>query len=142
MASAPVLKRRIADIPIGVKIPDEKTFFSTHMGTLDIPMLPMESRLAHIIPQLDTHSLLSVLKLCDAGYEVDMRMESYEIRYRGVTIIKYSKCKQFGFWMIPLTNVATEEVAVPMIPLSLKPTIPIRDLQVNPLKYFILVQVA
>ena len=59
---------------------------------------------AHVVPGLVSHSLVSVVKLCNAGCEVDVRDISCENRYKGKTIVRCSKCTQTGLWMMPLTN--------------------------------------
>ena len=56
------------------------------------------------MPGLASHSLVSVVKLCNAGCQVDVRDISCEIRYKGKTIVQCSKDVSTGLWMMPLTN--------------------------------------
>ena len=64
----------------------------------------MAARIAHIIPGLSSHSLMSVVKLCDAGCKDEMEEFLCEIKYNGITIIKCRKWKKLGLWMTPLTD--------------------------------------
>ena len=59
---------------------------------------------ATIKPGVASHSLVSVVKLCNAGCEVDIRDISCEIRHKGKTIVRCSKCTRTGLWMMPLMN--------------------------------------
>ena len=43
---------------------------SSYTTELDTPQLPVKARKAHIVPGLATHSLVSVVKLCNAGCRV------------------------------------------------------------------------
>ena len=71
-----------------------------------MPQLPKSARECHIIPDLASYSLISVVKLCEAGCEVSFTKWSIgvEVRYRGQKIIKGSKCTRTGLWMVPLSS--------------------------------------
>ena len=56
--------------PLRVVLPNGDTVQSTHTCTLALPQLPAKARCGHIIPGLAAYSLLSVVKLCDAGCDV------------------------------------------------------------------------
>ena len=56
------------------------------------------------MPGLASHSLVSVVKLCNAGCQVNIRDISCEIPYKGKTIVQCSKDISTGLWMIPLTS--------------------------------------
>ncbi len=75
---------------------------STHTGTLDLPGLPSAARLAHIIPGLAYHSLISVVTLCNAGCDVLFTKIGCTITHWGRTIMCGNKCTRTGLWMIPL----------------------------------------
>ena len=51
--------------PIVARLPNGDQVRSTHTSTLDLPGLPATVRLAHIIPGLASHSLISVVTLCN-----------------------------------------------------------------------------
>jgi hypothetical protein len=74
----------------------------THTCTLDLPNLPAGARAAHIIPGLASHSLLSVVTMCNAGCTVTFTKINCTITYRGRTIICGHKFTHAGLWMIPL----------------------------------------
>ena len=63
---APTINVQPALNPLHVTMPDGNSVSSTHTCELDLPQLPKQARLGHIIPGLSKHSLLSVIKLCNA----------------------------------------------------------------------------
>jgi hypothetical protein len=66
---APVTNKQIAKKTITVLQPDRDTMSSTHEGDLNLPQLPRAARRCHIILAIK-HSLIYVVKLCEAGCEV------------------------------------------------------------------------
>ena len=56
------------------------------------------------MPGLASHSLVSVVKLCNDGCQVGVRDIPCEIRYKGKTIVQCSKDVSTGLWMMPMTN--------------------------------------
>ena len=79
----------------------------THEGKLlQLYQLPEKARWTHKIPGLRSHSLVSVVKLCNAGCEVNFTKIGCKITYRrGRTIVCGRKCVRSGLWMIPITSV-------------------------------------
>ena len=73
-----------------------------------MPQLPRSARECHIIPDLASYSLISVVKLCEAGCEVSFKkwVIGVEFRYRGQMIIKGS-CWSFIQWI--QQNVSTPQ---------------------------------
>ena len=106
VVGAPVTNKKVAVTPILVTLPDSEKVHSTHIGDLDIPQLPKNARVCHIIPDLASYSLISVVKLCEAGCEVSFTKWGIgvEVRYRGRLIIKGSKCTRTGLCMVPLSS--------------------------------------
>ncbi len=92
LTDAPVESKVIAKNPIEIRLPDGNEVKSSHDAVLDLPQLPKAARLAHIVPGLANHSLISVVKLCNAGCQVIMTDISCEVRYRGKTVVTCSKC--------------------------------------------------
>ena len=85
VVGAPVTNKQVTVAPISVTLPDGDKVHSTHIGYLVMPQLPKNSRECHIIPDLASYSLISVLKLCEAGCEVSFKKWGIgvEVRYRG-----------------------------------------------------------
>ena len=98
------MNKKVADRPLQVKLPNGDIIHSSHIAELDLPLLPVAGREVHILPGLTSHSLVSVVKLCNAGCQVDVKDISCEIRYRGKTIVQCSKDVNTGLWMMPLTS--------------------------------------
>jgi hypothetical protein len=104
MTATPMTNMRPTNQPIIARLPNGKHVHSMHTCTLDIPALPALARHAHIIPGLASHSLISVITLCNAGYNVPFTKIGCTITYRGKNILCGSKCTRTGSWMIPLCS--------------------------------------
>ena len=85
---------------------------STHTCTLDLPELPTKARLGHFIPGLASHSLLSVIKLCNAGCEVIFNKIGCVVKYRGRIALTGKKCTKTGLWMVPISNKPTQTAQI------------------------------
>jgi len=73
-----------------------------HTCRLAIPELPDVARIGDIIPGLVSHSLLSVVKLCNAGWKLAFSEIECIVKYRGRVVLKDHKCSKTGLWMVPL----------------------------------------
>ena len=106
VVGAHVTKKQVTVAPISVTLLDGDQVHSTHIGDLYMPQLPQNARECHIIPYLASYSLISVVKLCEAGCEVSFTkwVIGVEVRYRGQLIIKGSKCTRPGLWIVPLSS--------------------------------------
>jgi hypothetical protein len=90
--------------PIIAHLPNGKRVHSTHTCTIDFPLLPPRARATHIIPGLASHSLLSIMSLCNAGCTVHFTKIGCTIIYHGRTIVCGHKCTRTGLRMIPLSK--------------------------------------
>ena len=70
VTTAPITNITPASSPLNVKLPDGACVSSTHTCTLNLQQLPTRAREGHIIPVLASHSLMSAVKICNAGCEV------------------------------------------------------------------------
>ncbi len=112
-----------AVIPLVACLSNSEQVSSTHTCMLNLPTLPTQAQMAHIIPGLATHSLLLVITLCNAGCSVIFTKIGCTIAYLWCTIMRSHKCTWTGLWMIPLTGHPTP---TPMSePTALQPTIAI-----------------
>ena len=102
--AAPMSNRRPTNKPIITWLPNGEHIYSTHTCTLNIPALPTLVQHAHIIPGLASHSLISVITLCNAGCNVAFTKIGYTIKYCSKVILCSSKCTSKGLWMIPLSS--------------------------------------
>ena len=88
-----------------MSLPNGDTIQSTHNYTFALSKLTAKARFGHIIPGLAAYSLLSVVKLCDAGCDVTFTKIDYTVRMRGRVLMtgrRDTKTKT-GLWMLPLT---------------------------------------
>jgi hypothetical protein len=70
---------------------------------------------------LASHSLVSVVTLANAGWEVHFTKIGCTITHRGKTILCGSKCMHTGLWMIPLTTspaLIPEQAAASVLPIA------------------------
>ena len=88
---------------------------STHICTLDLPKLPPGAQIAHIVPGLVLHSLLSIGIMCNAGCTVTFTKINCAIAYFGHIIICVHKCTRTSLWMVPITDSASNQVSSPAL---------------------------
>jgi hypothetical protein len=116
MTNAPATNILPTTMPIITCLPNGERVHSTHTCTLDLPLLPPSAQLAHMIPGLASHSLLSVVTMCNAGCTITFTMIGCTIMYRGKTIVCRHKCQQTGLLMVPLTpDSSTAPTSTPTI---------------------------
>ena len=94
----------VADSPLKVTLPNGNIVQSSHITELDLPQLPRVGRAAHIIPGLESHSLVSFVKLFNSGCEVDVKDTWCEIWHQGETIVRCSKDLRTSLCMMPLAK--------------------------------------
>jgi hypothetical protein len=94
--------------------------YSTHEATLPIPGLPPAARKVHIVPDLASHSLLSIGQLCDAGCTVSFTATDCTIQYDDVVVLHGKRPATTGLWHIdmpdspvPLAPTANGSVGIP-----------------------------
>ncbi len=85
--AAPFNNMQPATTPIRAKLPNGNTICTTHTCTLLLDHLPEKAWHAHVLPHLATHSLISIVNLCNAGCKVIFNKIRCTINHRGKTII-------------------------------------------------------
>ena len=100
LTTAPTTNKKAALNPLHVTMPDGNQVQSTHTCELDIPQLPANARDDHIVPGLAAHSLLSIVKLCNAGCDVTLSKIKCEVKYRGRLVMRGSKYTRTGLWFV------------------------------------------
>ncbi len=76
--------------------------YSTHDGLLDTPSLPLSARKAHIVPDLTSHSLLSIGQLCDSGCDVIFTAGSVEVYFDDALILQGYRSTATNLWHVNL----------------------------------------
>jgi hypothetical protein len=79
LVNAPCLNKFKSQNPLTVRLPNGATMESTHAASLDIPESNKATSIAHILPGMENHSLLSVGQLCNEGYYVTFRIDAVTI---------------------------------------------------------------
>ena len=106
-STAPATNIQPTTTPIVARLPNGECMTSTHTCTLDIPALPAAACQAHIIPNLASYSLISVVTLCNAGCNIMFTKIGCTILHRGRMVLCANKCTRTGLWLIPLASTAT-----------------------------------
>ena len=109
VSDAPNQSQVPAISPLKIHCPNGSIIESSHTCELDLPQLPKAARLAHVVPGLAGYSLVSVVKLCNAGCRVKMTDISCEVTYRGKTVVSCHKCTKTGLWMMPLSSLQNDQ---------------------------------
>ena len=99
VVDAPADDVTVATNPISVRQPDGAKVQSSHTCNLKIPILQKKARLAHVIPGLASHSLLSVVRLCNCGCTVTFTKINYVVMS---CILQGYKDVNTGLWMVNL----------------------------------------
>ncbi|KAI2488787.1 hypothetical protein MHU86_25841 [Fragilaria crotonensis] len=76
--------------------------YSTHEAELDIPRLPLAARRVHIVPALQTASLLSMGQLCDAGCIVTFDAKIVTVHLDDELILTGARTPTTGLWHLNL----------------------------------------
>ena len=63
--ATPTMDPLIMENDINARLPDGSTMDSTHIATLQLPVLKKQARRIHIFPKMQTAPLLSLRFLCD-----------------------------------------------------------------------------
>jgi hypothetical protein len=75
--------------PLRVIFPNGDTMDSTHTASLDIPELSEAASVAHVFPDVENNSLLSVGQLCNEVYCVTFKIDGVAIfNHEGKAILK------------------------------------------------------
>ena len=79
--NAPCTNMQVAMSPLRIRLPNGKFVTSSHTCDLDLPLIPRTARLALIVPGMSGYSLISVVKLCNAGCKVTINDISCEVTF-------------------------------------------------------------
>jgi hypothetical protein len=74
---------------------------STHHADLPIPSLPVAARRAHIVPELKSHSLVSIDTLCDAGCDVNFTTTTVTVRHNNTIVMSGTRTPP-GLWQFAI----------------------------------------
>jgi hypothetical protein len=86
---------------------------STHTAYLDIPALPLAARLVHIVPALQTQSLLSLPQLCSNGCKVTLDNDTIHIELHDKVIMSGNRCDSTGFWHLDVAQPSASPTSNP-----------------------------
>jgi hypothetical protein len=89
-----------------IAIPDGTVMTSATEGHMDIPGLPPQATITHIVPEMTTHNLLSMGQLCDAGCTATVDRHNIEITHNDQVVITGTRSADTSLWHMdgPDTN--------------------------------------
>jgi hypothetical protein len=96
----PVINKRPTKNPIRISNPNGQVMTSTHEAELDIPVLRLDARRAHIVPDLHHCSLVSMGVLCDAGYTVTFDAQRMHVLDNDICVLTGTRYAPTGMWHI------------------------------------------
>jgi hypothetical protein len=100
--SSPHLDRQPDAHPITVSMPNGAGIQSSHTCTLDLPTLPKNSKQAHILPGLASHSLLSIAQFCDHGCIVQFSRDNCRVLHNKTLLLEGPRDPATNLWLLPL----------------------------------------
>jgi hypothetical protein len=74
--------------------------YSSHEADLDIPALPPNARRVHIVPALDSSSLVSIGQLCDSGCIVKFNATNVTVHYNDCLVLTGTRTPATRLWHI------------------------------------------
>ena len=86
-----------------VMLPNGNTISATHAGTLDLPHLSTETKLAYKFPHIQK-SLLSLSAICNEGGVAIFSKHNMHIIKNGKIILKGTRDTTTGLWLVPLSH--------------------------------------
>ena len=87
--------------PLTIKLPNGHHINCTGTTSIDWPDLPPTARTAHVLPQLNPHSLISIGVLCDDDCIATFDKESVKIHQHNTPILQGHRLPN-GLWSLPL----------------------------------------
>jgi hypothetical protein len=103
LVNAPCLSKVKSQNPLTVRLPNGATMESSHTAALDIPELNAAASIAHVLPGMANHSLLSVGQLCNEGNTVTFKNASVTIcNPQEFQILSGARDLNTGLWRINL----------------------------------------
>ena len=109
----PVKNLQPATDPITITIPDGNTMRSSHTRSLNIPDLPPEATHAHIVPELDAHSLISLGQLCDAGCTATIDKNTLDVSYNDKIVMTGHRNDTTNLWQLDYPETIQKENIFP-----------------------------
>jgi hypothetical protein len=103
LINAPCKNKIKSKKPLTVHLPNGATMESTHTASIYIPELSRSVSIAHVLPGMANHSLLSVGTLCNEGYSIIFNIEAVTIYNPHVfQILQGVRDLDTGLWRINL----------------------------------------
>jgi deoxyxylulose-5-phosphate synthase len=103
LVNAPCLSKVKSQNPLTVRLPNGATMESTHTAALEIPEINKAASIAHVLPGMTNHYLLSVGQLCNEGFTVTFRIESFTIHSsQSIQVLRGARDLDTGLWRINL----------------------------------------
>ena len=100
----PVHNKRIASVPIAIHNPNGEIMYSTHTAELFLPDLPLAARQVHIVPALESQSLISIGQFCDAGCTVAFTATTVTVSLDSSVILTGQRTALTRLWQLDVPS--------------------------------------
>jgi hypothetical protein len=101
---ARVINKRRTSNPINIRNPNGSIMRSTHEAELDLPHLPPTARHVHIVPELQSLSLISMGQLCDSGCSITFDADTVRVTYDNVIVLSGTRTTKTKLWHLDLSS--------------------------------------
>ena len=109
------------DNEMKARLSDGSTTESTHIATLELPGLSKLAIKIHILPKMQTATLISLGVLCDYGCTIKLDKQAMSIQKNGEETIKGTRNMKTGMWEVPLGQQQSENAVSNILAQTSKP---------------------
>jgi hypothetical protein len=100
----PVKNKQHAIPPITIRNPNGSIMYSTHTAELDVPGLPPAGHHIHIVPALESQSLILMGQLCNAGCTVAFDAITVTVQYNKQPVLTGTRTSHTRLWHLEMPN--------------------------------------
>jgi hypothetical protein len=87
---------------IDITLPNGSNIASEAQATMHLPTIPVTANIIHLFPDLQSHSLLSIGELCDAGCAAEFTQQNVIVKYQHKPILEGHRNEKTRLWQIPV----------------------------------------
>ena len=90
------------------RLPDGSTMESSHIATIQLPVISNKVRQIYIFPKMKTAPLILLGVLCDDGCTMTLDKQDTSVHKNGHEIMKGTKNRETVMWEVPLETQQSE----------------------------------
>ena len=89
--------------------------YLTHVAKLDLPHLPLTAHQVHIVPDLASHTLVSIRQLCDVGGHVSFTATDVIVSYANQIVLTSLRTPVTRLWQFTMPTQAEPTLPEPIV---------------------------